>query len=334
MAVGIVLAGGYGTRMLPLTEHRPKHLLPVGPDPIVVHQLRRLAGAGIADVVLATGFCADQFEPALGDGSRWGVRLRYAPEPEPLGTAGALRHAYDAVADLPEADTLVVLNGDLLSGHDLRAQVSAYESSGAEVSIHVRQVADPRAYGSVVLGVAGRVQAFVEKSPNPPSDLINAGTYVVSRSVAASIPSGRKASWEHEVVPGLIERGTPVVGFREEAYFRDIGSPSALVAASVDAVLGDLPGAAGAGGRAWIAATADVDPTARVDAGSAVHDGAVIGPRAQVSGSIVMAGGVVGGGAVVRGSVLAPMSVVGAGARLVDEALADGEVRSATRPTV
>ncbi|WP_071606333.1 sugar phosphate nucleotidyltransferase [Luteipulveratus halotolerans] len=315
MTVGIVLAGGYGTRMRPLTDQAPKHLLPVGADPLIVHQLRRLAGAGVTDVVLATGYCAEQFEPALGDGSRWGVRLSYAPETEPLGTGGALRHAWASSSRARQARAVVVLNGDLLSGHDLRAQITAYErraEEGTALLLHVRSVPDPRAYGSVVCARDGRVVDFVEKPEHPVADLINAGTYVVAGATVGAIDADGPVSWERDVVPGLVGDGA-VHAYAEQAYFRDVGSPAALVAASADAVLGRLPGGS-PGRRAWVDPAATVEVGAMLTDGTTVHAGARVESGAQVSGSIVMRGAVVQAGARMVDAVAAPDAVVRTGA--------------------
>ena len=299
----VLIAGGFGTRLLPLTLHRPKHLLEVGGVPFLVHQLGRLAAAGVQHVVLATSYRAELFEPVLGDGGRWGMRLDYVQEAEPLGTGGAIRNAAGALGADPEG-AVVVLNGDVLSGHDLAAQLRDFETPRegrpVDVSLHLVEVEDARAFGCVPTDGDGRVTAFVEKSEHPVTRQVNAGCYVFRRRVVDQIPAGRVVSVERETFPGLVSGGALVVGYVENASWRDVGTPAALVAASADLVL--------AGGRtALVDATADVDPSARVDAGS------VVGPRS-----------VVGAGAVVSGSVLMPGARVGAGARVVDSVLGPG----------
>ena len=225
----VIVAGGYGTRLLPLTTHRPKHLLEVGGRPFLEHQVSRLAAAGVGHVVLATSYRADLFEPVLGDGSRWGIRLSYVQEDEPLGTGGAIRNVADVLGPDPEG-AVVVLNGDVLSGHDLAAQLEDFETPRdgrpVDVSLHLVEVEDARPFGCVPTDEAGRVTAFVEKSDDPVTRQINAGCYVFRRRVVDSIPPGRVVSVERETFPGLVEDDAVVVGYVENAYWRDVGTPS------------------------------------------------------------------------------------------------------------
>ena len=185
----VIVAGGFGTRLLPLTTHRPKHLLEVGGVPFLAHQISRLAAAGVEHVVLATSYHADLFEPVLGDGSAWGVRLSYVQEQEPLGTGGAIRNVAGALTDDPEA-AIVVLNGDVLSGHRLDKQLADFETPRAgrtvDVSLHLVEVKDARPFGCVPTDEAGRVTGFHEKSENPVTRQVNAGCYVFRRRVVES----------------------------------------------------------------------------------------------------------------------------------------------------
>jgi mannose-1-phosphate guanylyltransferase len=316
----VVIAGGFGTRLLPLTEHRPKHLLEVGGVPLLEHQVGRLAAAGVQHVVLATSYRAELFEPVLGDGRRWGVRLDYVQESEPMGTGGAIRNVAGALGDDPEG-AVVVLNGDVLSGHDLGAQLRDFETPRGgrpvDVSLHLVEVEDARAFGCVPTDATGRVTGFVEKSEHPVTRQVNAGCYVFRRRVVDGIPTGRPVSVERETFPGLVAGDALVVGYVENAYWRDVGNPTALVAASADLVL--------AGGRtALVDATALVDPSARVDAGSVVGPGAAVGAGAVVSGSVLMPGAVVGARAQVVDSVLGPQARVGNGVLLEAVTVGDG----------
>jgi mannose-1-phosphate guanylyltransferase len=324
----VIVAGGFGTRLLPLTERRPKHLLEVGGVPFLEHQLSRLARAGVEHVVLATSYRADLFEPVLGDGSRWGIRLDYVQEQEPLGTAGAIRNVAGVLGDDPDG-AVVILNGDILSGHDLNAQLADFDTPRAgrrvDVSLHLVTVDDARAFGCVPTDVAGRVTGFLEKTENPVTNQINAGTYVFRRHVVDRIPAGRVVSVERETFPGLVADGALVVGYVEDAYWRDVGTPVALVAASRDLVLGVAPSpAALAGpGEAWVADGARVHGSATLTGGSTVLAGALVRARAVVEGSVVMAGAVLGEGARVTDSVVGRGAVVGAGARLVAATVGD-----------
>lgn len=311
-AEAVIVAGGFGTRLLPLTATRPKHLLEVGGVPFLEHQVARLAAAGIAHVVLATSYRADLFEPVLGDGSRWGVRLTYVQEEEPLGTGGAIRNVAGALGDDPEG-AVVILNGDVLSGHDLSAQLADFatvrDGRPVDVSLHLVEVPDARAFGCVPTDASGRVEAFVEKSDEPVSNQVNAGCYVFRRRVVDTIPAGRVVSVERETFPGLVADGALVVGFVDNAYWRDVGTPESLIDASRDLVTGraSSPAACHVPGEAW------VDVAAEVAADAALHGGTAVGRDVCV-----------GAGAVVRGSVLMPGSVVGAGAEVVDSVVGAG----------
>jgi mannose-1-phosphate guanylyltransferase len=324
----VIVAGGFGTRLLPLTRRRPKHLLEVGGVPFLEHQISRLADAGVDHVVLATSYRADLFEPVLGDGRRWGVRLDYVQEVEPLGTAGAIRNVADALDPDPEHPVLV-LNGDILSGHDIRSQLTDFgtprDGRPVDVSLHLVRVPDARPFGCVPTDDRGRVTGFMEKSENPVTDQVNAGCYVFRRRVVDGIPPGRVVSVERETFPGLVAAGRLVVGYVDTAYWRDVGTPEALVAASRDLVLGRFtsPAVPAEPAAAWIAPSAKVYPSARVDGGSVVADGAVVGERAAVSGSVLMPGAVVEQDAVVADSVVGHGAVVGAGARLAAAAVGD-----------
>ena len=337
----VIVAGGFGTRLLPLTTRRPKHLLEVGGVPFLAHQIGRLAQAGVEHVVLATSYRADLFEPVLGDGSRWGIRLTYVQEDEPLGTGGAIRNVAPALAEDPEG-AVVILNGDILSGHDLGAQLDDFETRregrSVDVSLHLVEVEDARAFGCVPTDDAGRVTGFHEKSEHPVTRQINAGCYVFRRRVIDTIPTGKVVSVERETFPGLVDDGALVVGYLENGYWRDVGTPEALVAASRDLVLGvapspevDMEPAA-----ARIDDGARVDDAAVVNGGSAVARGARIEAGAVVSGSVVMAGATVSSGAVLTDCVVGPGASVGRDVTLErvtvgDDAVVDAAVEPGSR---
>lgn len=331
-AEAVIISGGFGTRMLPLTERHPKHLLDVGGVPFLAHQLTKLAGAGIEHVVLATSYQAEAFVPVLGDGSAYGLRLTYVREAEPLGTGGAIRNVAGALGDDPEG-AVVILNGDVLSGHDLVEQLREFDEPRdgrpVDVSLHLVQVEDARAFGCVPTNDIGRVLEFTEKSDNPLTNQVNAGCYIFRRRVIDTIPAGRVVSVERETFPGLVEAGTMVVGYVETAYWRDVGSPEALVAASVDVVTGLAPTTA----VQHDTPTASIAPSAtvrgRVHGGSVVAAGAVVDAGAEVDGSVVMSGATVGTGARVVDSVLGPGSVVEENALVEGSAIGDEAVVSA-----
>lgn len=325
----VIVAGGFGTRLLPLTSHRPKHLLEVGGVPFLEHQVGRLAAAGVGHVVLATSYRADLFEPVLGDGSRWGIRLSYVQEREPLGTAGAIRNVAGALGSDPDG-AVVILNGDILSAHDLGAQLEDFrtprDGRPVDVSLHLVEVEDARPFGCVPTDASGRVTGFVEKSDDPETRQVNAGCYVFRRRVVDTIPAGRVVSVERETFPGLVADGAVVVGYVDNAYWRDVGTPAALVAASRDLVLGvaTSPATAREPGEAWVAPEAEVAATAKLGGGSTVAPGASVGAGARVSGSVLMAGSTVGEGAELVDCVLGPGASVAAGVHLHEVTVGDG----------
>ncbi len=208
-----MLVGGKGTRLRPLTLSAPKPLLPTAGVPFLAHQLARAAECGITHVVLATSYRAEMFTEAFGTGAEFGLSIDYVYESEPLGTGGGIRNAAGLLRGGPD-DPIVVLNGDVLSGHDLPAQVDLHRKKEAAVTLHLVPVDDPSRYGCVPTDASGRVTAFLEKTPNPVTNQINAGCYVFRRSVIDKIPAGQVVSVERETFPGLIAAGGGRHGLR------------------------------------------------------------------------------------------------------------------------
>lgn len=320
----VVLVGGQGTRLRPLTIRTPKPMLPVAGVPFLTHQLARARAAGVEHVVLATSYKAEVFVAHFGDGASLGLRIDYVTETEPLGTGGGIRNVADRLESSPD-DPVLILNGDVLSGHDLGAQVAAHQRRGAVATLHLVRVPDPRAFGSVVTDADGRVLEFVEKSPEPVSDLINAGTYVFARRLIDEIPAGRVVSVERETFPGLLERGHSMHAYVDASYWLDLGTPAAFVQASADLVRGVVSSpVVPAPGDRLIAPGASVDANATVTGGSYVQSGAVIGPGATVDGSVVLTGAHIGTGARVSASVIGADSSIGAECRISDAVIGDG----------
>jgi len=235
MAEAILLVGGFGTRLRPLTNHRPKPMLPIASLPVTEHQLAMAKRAGIKRIVLATSYMSEVFIPYFGDGSKWGMEIKFAVEKEPLGTGGAIRNA---AKELSGDSQVVIFNGDVLSSHNLKGQLDLHIKSGADVTLHLTPVEDARAYGCVPTDSEGRVTAFLEKMDNPITNTINAGCYVFDKSVIDSIPENEVISVERETFPQLIDAGKKVMGFVEKAYWLDIGTPNALLKGSRDLVTG------------------------------------------------------------------------------------------------
>ena len=321
----ILLVGGQGTRLRPLTISTPKPLLPTAGVPLLEHQLARARNAGVTRIVFATSYRAEMFNEAFGDGSRLGLEMVYVTEDEPLGTAGAIRNASTALtcdADSP----VLVLNGDILSGHDISAQIAAHEKGEAAVTLHLTLVDDARRYGSVPTSSGGRVLDFVEKSPNPPTNQVNAGCYVFRRSVIDRIPPGRVVSAEYETFPGLLADGEPICGYVEAAYWLDVGTPAAFVRGVNDLVLGALasPVVSAHEHGVLLLDGASVAASARVGGGTAVGVEASIGADARVESSVLFDGAVIEAGARVTRSVVGRGARICSGAVLEDCVIGDG----------
>ena len=304
----VVLVGGKGTRLRPLTLSAPKPMLPTAGVPFLAHLLSRIQAAGVRRVVLGTSYLAETFSEFFGDGSAMGLEIEYVVEDEPLGTGGGIRNVYKYLT----APDVLVFNGDVLCGTDLTAVVDTHRRTEADATLHLVRVQDPRAFGCVPTDEDGRVTAFLEKTEDPPTDQINAGCYVFRREVIEAIPEGRPVSVERETFPGLLEAGARVSGHVDAAYWRDLGTPLDLVKGSADLVRGVAPSAAlpGPTGEALLLDGAQVDRTARVFGGTIVGRGVKIGKGARVDGSMLF------DGAVVEDNARVVNSVVGYGARV------------------
>jgi len=311
----VVLVGGAGTRLRPLTDTRPKPMMALVDRPFVAHQIDLLRRHGIDDVIFSCGYRPDALRAHFGDRSPEGVRFRYVVDPEPLGTAGAIKNAEGLIDDA----AFLVLNGDILTDLDLDALAARHRETGAAGTIALTPVEDPSAFGLVRLYEGGRVEAFVEKPA--PEDLrpgepfrINAGTYLLEPGVLERIPAGRACSIEREVFPALAGEGA-LYGFPSDAYWRDIGTPGSYLSAVHDVLTAALQTGSPTG-AGYIGPDAAVDPSALVDARSAVGGGAVVGAGARIAGSVVGAGARIGEGALLEGAIVGEGVVVGAGARL------------------
>jgi mannose-1-phosphate guanylyltransferase len=310
----IVLVGGEGTRLRPLTESVPKPALTLVDRPFLAYMVEWLAGHGVTEVVLACGFMPDALREALGDGESAGVRIRYVVEPEPRDTAGAIRFVADELGDGLDRRFLA-LNGDVLTDLDLSALLAAHSNRGARATLGLHPVEDSSAYGLVSTDADGAVLEFLEKTGERAPGEINAGMYVLDRSVLDLIPAGEKVSIERDVFPQLV--GDGLHGLRLDGYWMDIGTPERYLQASWDILEGRV--------ETRVVPTA---PGLWVGAGARVAEGATIGPRAvvgpgcevaagaQVKESVILERCTVGGGAQVRGSILSAGAEVAAGAEL------------------
>jgi mannose-1-phosphate guanylyltransferase len=308
----IVLVGGFGTRLQPLTFDVPKQMLPIGRRPMIEAVVGHLAAHGVDEVVLSLGYKPDRFIEAYPDGECAGARLRYAVEPDPRDTAGAVRYAADSVG---LRERVVVVNGDVLTDLDVTALVRFHEDAGAAATIALTPVEDPSAFGVVPTGADGRVLAFIEKPPRDeaPTNLINAGFYVLEPEVLDAIAPEGRVSIERQVFPSLAAEGR-VYAMASDAYWLDTGTPEKYLQAHLDL----LDGRRGAGAVPDpVDPTADVGPAAVVER-SFLGGGCRVAPGAEVVESVLLDGVTVGEGAVVRRSVLGAGARVGEGAVVAD----------------
>ncbi|MEU6868162.1 NDP-sugar synthase [Streptomyces sp. NPDC046876] len=328
MLEAILLVGGQGTRLRPVTVNTPKPMVRAAGVPFLAHQIARAAAAGVTHIVMATCYLAEVFEPYFGDGSDFGVRLEYVVEDEPLGTGGAIRNAARRLTGGPESPVLV-FNGDILTGLDIAGLVEAHKAAAADVTLHLVQVEDPRAFGLVPTDPTGRVLAFTEKPQTPEeiiTDQVNAGCYVFRRSVIDSIPADRPVSVERETFPGLLEAGASLHGVTENTYWLDLGKPESFVQASADLVRGVVasPAVPGPRGEALVLPGATVAEGAVLSGGTVVGAGASVGAGAVVDGSIVLDGAVIGPDTTVRASLVGAGATVGPRTVLDAAVLGDG----------
>ena len=284
MAVGILLVGGFGTRLKPLTEESPKPMLPVAGLPVTEHQILAAKKAGIHTLVLATSYLAEVFTPYFGDGSKWGMKILYAVEKEPLGTGGAIRNAAEL---LGRDEPVVIFNGDVLSRHSIADQIKFHIDNNADVTLHLIDVEDARAFGCVPTESNGRVTAFLEKMDNPVTNSINAGCYVFSPHVIDQIPLGTVVSVERETFPALVAGGRPVFGYKEQSYWLDVGTPAALFKGSRDLVDGDFQAMAGT----------TIAADAVITGGTSIGAGCTIGAGVRIDDCIIGDGATIGAGA-------------------------------------
>ena len=334
----VILAGGEGTRLRPLTYTTPKSLLPIVNRPFLEHQLSLMARHGINEAILLTGYLAGAFEPFVRAMASRGITLEVSEETEPLGTCGAVRSVLGRAGD----GTILVFNGDVLTDLHLGAMIEAHRRNEAILSIALKPVADAGPYGLVRLDEQSRVEEFLEKPPpqiGARGGTINAGTYLLEPRALAGVPPGVMWSFERQTFPELVERKEPVYGFVADDYWLDIGTPQRYLQAHRDLLNGiwsspvdDLDLGIGPDGRlaktatlrppvcagpgTWIGAGSRVGPGACLGAGvriatdatvedSVLHDGAVVGPNAVVRGSILGAGAQASPGALIDGAVVA-----------------------------
>jgi mannose-1-phosphate guanylyltransferase len=317
----VILVGGEGTRLRPLTSTVPKPVVPLVDRPFIVFMLEWLARHGVDDVVMSCGFLATAVRNVLGDGSQYGLRLRFVEEPEPRGTAGALKYAEDLLDE-----RFLMLNGDVLTDIDLTAQIAQHEATGAVGTLALVPVSDPTAYGLVRLHDDQSVSEFVEKPSADEIDtrLISAGAYVLERAVLDLIPADRNVSIEREVWPQLVGHG--LFGYAADAYWLDIGTPERYLQGTFDILEGQVVTAvADVLGPGYLSVGERVQLDGRIVPPALVDRGCTIAAGAHVGSLVVLAEGVtVGEGTSIERSVVLNGAEIGANCVLRDCIVAAG----------
>jgi len=327
----VILAGGEGTRLRPLTSRVAKPIVTLVDRPFIVYMLDWLRRHGVEDVLLCCGFGADGVRAVLGDGARYGVRLQYVEEQEPLGTAGPLALAREQLEREPR---FIVCNGDVLTDIDLSAQIEAHERSGATATLALVEVDDPSAYGLVRTAADGAVLEFLEKPPPGESsdgagNWISAGAYVLEREILGLIEPGRAISIEREIWPKLVGHG--LHAYQARGYWLDIGTPERYMQGSFDI----LTGAVEVGPPRPVGApqSCEIAPDARIGELVVLGEGVVVGAGAQIERSVVLAGAQIGDGCRLTGSVVAERAKIGANAELEEDVVVgeDAQIAAGSR---
>ncbi len=343
----VILVGGEGTRLRPLTYDTPKPMVPLFGVPFLERTLVRLRKAGVTDVILASGYLPSAIANHFGDGSRLGMQLTYVVEDHPLGTAGALRNVAGHIHG-----TFFVLNGDVLTSLDLRGMIAFHEATGGAGVLHAIRVDDPSAFGCIVRDAESRITAFIEKPArdDAPTDEVNAGTYLLERRVLDAIPAGRAVSIERETFPQLLAAGERLYSYVTDDYWLDVGRPQQYLQAHDDVLDGKLVlaiagealpergtywqlGASGLPANvkppAYLGRDVSIDATATVGPYAVLGDRCRVGARATISDSIIWDDVEIGDGVRITDAILASKVRVGSGAVVTSGAVVGHDARIA-----
>jgi mannose-1-phosphate guanylyltransferase len=312
----IVLVGGEGTRLRPLTYGTPKPMVPIMGVPFLARTMERLYEAGIRDVILPAGYMPQAIMDYFGDGSSLGLKITYVIEDVLLGTAGALKNVEEHITG-----PFFVLNGDILTSLDLRAMVAEHQRLGGIGLLHLIRVEDPSAFGCVVHDAENRVTSFVEKPPKEtaPTNEINAGTYLFEREILDMIPAGRNVSIERETFPAIIAAGKGLYSYTTSDYWMDLGKPEQYLAAHADILAGRMPMLQlEPGETVYAEAGARVDPSAIIGPNVVLGTGSTVGPRAVLRNCVLWDNVTIEEGAIVEGAIIASGARIGREARILE----------------
>ncbi len=313
----VILVGGLGTRLRPLTCNTPKPMIPLVNRPFIEHMLLRLRDQGIDEVILAVQYLANQFEAALGDGSRLGIKLHIIPEPEPRGTAGAVKNVEHLLGE-----TCFVFNGDLLTDLDLNAMLEFHREKGSKATISLTPVEDPTQFGLVEMENDYKIQRFLEK-PRPEdvtTNLINAGTYILEPDIFRYVPPNEFYMFERGLFPVLLQTGDPLYGFASRSYWSDIGTPQTYLEVSHDILIGrvdcDIPGQE-IESRVWVENGADIHESAQIIGPVVFGPEVRVGRGTRIIGPVVLGKGCqIGTDVIIENSVLWENNTIEEGASL------------------
>ncbi len=326
----LILAGGEGTRLRPLTSTIPKPIVPLVDRPFIVYMIEWLRGHGVEDMILACGFMAADVRAELGDGESLGVRLRYVEEPQPLGTGGALKYAEDLLED-----RFLMLNGDVLTDIDLAAQLDQHARTGARATLALVEVPDPSAYGLVRLAEDHAVTAFVEKPPpgSTGPNLINAGAYILERDVLSGMaPAGTNISIERDVFPRLV--GDGLFGYPASGYWLDIGTPERYLQGTFDILTGTVqtsgvrlaPEKGAVRAPAVVLDGCELAPSATVGGHAVIGPDVIVGDAAVIERSVVLEAASVGAESTLRDTIVAPRVQIGEACDIDGAVLGEGAI--------
>lgn len=331
----ILLVGGQGTRLSPLTLTTPKPMLPVANVPFTAHQIAKAKAAGITKIILSTSYKSEVFSDYFADGSKFGIEIQYVTESSPLGTGGAIRNVASALESNPD-EPVFIFNGDVLSGHSLTDQLADFKAKGAAVSLHLIEVEDPRPFGLVPTNADGFVTQFLEK-PTEDSQIVtnqvNAGCYIFRRDQIDAIRPNSVVSVEREVFPALLDSKQTITGFIDNAYWLDLGTPASYLKGNLDVVTGVCPSPLIPNvGDFLIATGAKVDPSAFVSGGSAISHGVSISRNVKICCSVVMSNCSIAEDSTIENSIIGHNVRVEKNVKLDNVVIADGVTITTSLP--